>query len=830
MFRNPRHRASLSGRHRAIVAVAVTLSLLVVVSTGVADPRRYGLSDRLEKHMMPDLTTGPLDPVYSPDGKWIAFAMRGDIWKIPVDGGEAVAVTKGPAYHFEPAWSPDGARLAFSMDTDGNLDIGVVSASGGAVERITTNSSVDVEPTWGRDGKTVYYVTTRADSGRRAGGGFRIFAYDVEKKTEAPIVSGYQPSLSPDGTQLAYVGSGGRGTGSGVWVKPLPDGAPKLLVEEELAYRTKPTWTPDGKSLLYVSDAEGSNDVRIIAATGGEPIRLTIDGRDEYSPAVSPDGQRFAFVSNRTGPTVLYTADIGGGRLDMWRAVPIRSRRPVVATGRVHIRVLGPDGKSVPARIYLGASDGRSYSPEGAFQRVAPVTETHYFHSRGDVDVVVPAGRTAVEALRGFEWKPGTATVDVPAGGTATAVIKLARLIDMPARGWYSSDNHVHDLHQGRFGLTHQTFFDELVAEDLHLTFGLIHMDGSKIMGRWDDLTGKPQPLSTPDYILQYGEEFRGAYGHVPLLGISKFVLPFSTGSGNNAYAAGTLDVDYIDAAHAQGGIAGFAHPFLTPLTEPAGGTGPMIPIDAALGKGDFYDVVSAFSDELASADVYYRILNSGFRLPVTGGTDNFSDAYRDGPPGDARGYVHIKGPLTVAKWMAAVKAQHTFATTGPMLFLDVAGREPGDAIALGASAPRSLFARAEATSIAPMGRLEILVNGKVVKTVSATADSLHLAFADSVAMPLGGWIAARVIGPVSRFVTDDYAFAHTSPVYVVRNGKPYTSAEDAQFLATYAQSVLTRAERQRWHSDAERDRFNSTVARARDIYKGIADRAAAGQ
>ncbi len=87
----------------ALVFAALSTSLLR------ADPNRYGQSDRVERHLLPPVTTGPMDPAWSPDGRWIAFSMRGDIWKVPAAGGEAVALTEGPAYHFEPAWSPDGA-------------------------------------------------------------------------------------------------------------------------------------------------------------------------------------------------------------------------------------------------------------------------------------------------------------------------------------------------------------------------------------------------------------------------------------------------------------------------------------------------------------------------------------------------------------------------------------------------------------------------------------------------------------------------------------------------------------------------------------------------
>ena len=813
--------------------------LLAALSTALvlAGPNRYGHSDRVERHMLPAVSTGPLDPAWSPDGRWIAFSMRGDIWKVPAAGGEAVALTEGPAWHFEPAWSPDGSRIALSMDIDGNLDIGVVSAGGGDVERLTTDRRVDVQPAWSRDGRHLYFVTAR-------GGNFDIYRYGFADRSETGFISGprdqIQPSESPDGKRLAFISpvEGRLGTG-GIWVKPLAGGDAALVHYEETEYRAKPEWTRYGHAILYSSDEQGSNDIAIVPAAGGNAVVLTADAMNEFAPAVAPDGSRFAFVSNHTGPTTLYVALMGGGPRSSWTEISTRSRKPRRTTGHVRGRVLGPDGQPTAARIYPRAADGRAYAPDGGFHRVIAATETHYFHTDGTFDLDAPAGPLTLEAMRGFEFRPASADVDVRAGGTVEVELRLRRLVDAPSRGWYSGDTHIHDLHQGRFGLSHRHFFEQLLAEDLHVTNALIHMDGTRLMGRWDDLTGKPHPLSTREHILQYGEEFRGSLGHVALLGISRYVLPFTSGNANTPYAQPELDEKYLDAAREQGGIAGFLHPYNRAAEGPSGYASTLIAVDAALGKGDFYDIGALVSDEIASAEFYYRLLNCGFRIAATSGTDNFSDVWRDPPPGADRTYVRIEGPLSLTTWMEGIKAQRTFGTTGPLVFFAVNGKGPGEEVALRRGEPAAVQVKAEAVSIAPMERLEVIVNGRIAQNsglglpavalakAGASSDPQRIVFDGAVAVPDGGWVAIRVVGPSSKYVSDIYAFAQTSPVYIVRDGKRWTSADDARFLGEVVDAIWARVDgpRTRWRTPAERDTFKAAIDRARSVYLEIAAR-----
>lgn len=91
---------SPSARHPALLAC---LSLVVGAATAHAQIPRYGLATRVENHMLPAVTSGPLDPAWHPDGASLAYSMRGDIWIQRLASDEARAVTRGPGYHFEPA-------------------------------------------------------------------------------------------------------------------------------------------------------------------------------------------------------------------------------------------------------------------------------------------------------------------------------------------------------------------------------------------------------------------------------------------------------------------------------------------------------------------------------------------------------------------------------------------------------------------------------------------------------------------------------------------------------------------------------------------------------
>ncbi len=228
---------------------------------------------------------------------------------------------------------------------------------------------------------------------------------------------------------------------------------------------------------------------------------------------------------------------------------------------------------------------------------------------------------------------------------------------------------------------------------------------------------------------------------------------------------------------------------------------------------------------------MYYRILNAGFRLAATGGTDNFSDVWRDPGPGASRTYVHLDGTLSVDAWLSGIRERRTFATNGPLLFLTVDGRLPGSEIAVeegegagdGGAAGIVREVVVEVATNSPLDRVEVVVNGEIAVTQDVREMGERFRLESAVEMDGSGWIAARALGPPSPLVADSYAFAQTSPVWVVSGGREYRSSEDIRFLLAAVEAFRARvAERDRWAAAADRERFLSRVDEAVEVYRSL--------
>ena len=438
-----------------------------------------------------------------------------------------------------------------------------------------------------------------------------------------------------------------------------------------------------------------------------------------------------------------------------------------------------------PLRIYITASDGLGYAPRGAISRFAPLPAEQFFHARESFEIDLPAGETLIEAARGLEYEWASQRLDL----RKPVTIRLAprRWVDMASRGWYSSDAHIHanytaEHHQT---ITPQDVLTYALAEDLHIPNMMVANSFGAFIHDREHFTGAPHALSRPPYILWWNEEMRNgnAYGHMCFYGLRNLVEPLYTGFAGTPYPD-EYPPNYAQAraARAQGGAVTYAHPGYSASIENFSAR--ELPVDLALGEVDAMDVMSNNPEEFAMEN-WYRLLNCGFRLAISAGTDSFTNVADHYVPGGHRVYVHTGDgrALSYDAWVAGYKAGRSFATNGPMIFLSVNGKEPGEEFALPAGRHRlRVKVEMRAATRGKDDRVELIVNG-VARPV-----------AGEIEIERGSWIAARVMGPWRRSVLNDTAmFAHTSPVYVRVGGELARSPIDARFWAEWIDKLIAR-------------------------------------
>ena len=107
---------------------------------------------------LPQITNGPNYPTWSPDGKQIAFGMKGSIWKIAVGETTAYELTAGATYDSMPNWHPGGRYLAFTSEINEEIHLKLLDLETGKVTQLTSGVSINVEPEWSPDGTRLAWL------------------------------------------------------------------------------------------------------------------------------------------------------------------------------------------------------------------------------------------------------------------------------------------------------------------------------------------------------------------------------------------------------------------------------------------------------------------------------------------------------------------------------------------------------------------------------------------------------------------------------------------------------------------------------------------------
>jgi hypothetical protein len=258
------------------------------------------------------------------------------------------------------------------------------------------------------------------------------------------------------------------------------------------------------------------------------------------------------------------------------------------------------------------------------------------------------------------------------------------------------------------------------------------------------------------------------------------------------------------------------------PTADPYQGayTGKGLPVDAALGKVDSVDINLTYA---GSVPLWYRLLNCGFRLPASAGTDVFLKRLVGRLPGSDRAYVRIDGAFSYAAWIDDLRAGRSFVTNGPFVELSAGGERPGGGVRR--TGPDRIKVTARAWWHLPMRRAELVQDGQVAATRDFPADGpQEVTWEQEVPFERSGWIALRATGPYHADNPAGEAYAHTSPVYVEVEGRPPDARADAQFFLRWIDRLeLALRERDRLPGAADRAHVAAQLEAARKVYARIA-------
>jgi TolB protein len=801
---------------------------------------------------LPQLTSGPSSVAWSPDSKEVVYSMAGSLWRQKVDSTTAQQITDGPGYDYQPDWSPDGKNVVYVSYQKDAMELWLLDLASGKSRQLTNGGAVNVEPRWSPDGKRIVFVSTSFNKR------FHVFRADVndgklenvvrltgETKSDLPryYYSAFDTEISPvwtrDGKEILFVSNCGHIHGSGgFWrMRAEPGAEAREIHYEETNWKARPDFSPDGSRMVYSSYLGRQwHNLWVMPANGGDAFPISYGDWDETNVRWSPDGKRLAFISNKECNTQLAVREFGSGTAKPLLAADLKYLRP---RARINISVVDEKGKKQFARISVTDQGGRFYAPTGAwtwiqaddgFDRSSSSGEAHYFYADA-ASIDVPEGLITIDVTKGFENSALHKTVDSRTASAGDLTFHLKQLDWGRGAGpkWFSSDLHVHMNYGGTYRSERSVLYRQAEGEGIRFVNNLVVNKEQRFPDIQSAVFGEIIKYFSASAEVVLGQEFHTSYwGHRGILHLDDhLLLPGYAGYPNTAAASlYPMNADVYDMAHKQGALVGAVHPFdaePNPFANPAEKITDELPVDVALGKLDYMEIVG-FSDHRSTAAVWYRLLDLGFRIPAGAGTDATTDyaAPIRGQVGMDRVYASIpEGPASLDAWMDSLKNGRTFATNGPLVEFTLGGQRVGDELKFDGAQAAVPFA-AKLRSIVPVDHFEVVCNGRVAATLKLSGARDSADVTGTLPLKESGWCVLRASSDKDEYpVLDNYVYATTSPVYVTIGGKAPRSPEDAKYFAAWIDRTIdVTSHYPDWNSPTEKEYILKRLVEAKTVYE----------
>jgi hypothetical protein len=497
-------------------------------------------------------------------------------------------------------------------------------------------------------------------------------------------------------------------------------------------------------------------------------------------------------------------------------SVPLEVTTPL--PGRLKLTILSDDtGQPAPAMVRLmWRTDGLQRRPANGIE-FAPQFDgqghasgvraanlpgalgAHFWCVPGPFDMTLAPGVWQIGVRRGVEHDVVFEDVSIVSGETTERTLRPRRWVDMRQLGWWSGDDHVHTRILSDDDARNVMAWVQ--AEDVHLAnivkMGDIYRTYFEQRG-----FGPNHRVVEGEHVLAPGQECPRTHdqiGHTLAMNITAMVR-----DPERYFLYDTV----FDAVHAQGGLTGYAH-----VNSGLFNVHRDMTLNVPRAKVDFVEILQ-FNH--LGTELYYDFLNLGCKLTASAG----SDVPWGGTIGEVRAYAFLGDlPFTADNWFAAFGRGRTFTTSGPMLEFRVDDALPGDELKV--RDHRSLRVRARAWGdprrMAPV-TLEIVRHGQVIRTAESTDPSHPEATLDfAIDSENGFWIAARARA-------GEGTSAHTTPVYVIREGLRFWKHDDLEPLLAKREESLRQieeliAEARRLDAAGllETDRYRKLLARQGD-------------